>query len=87
MKFNLGRTAITPAAFKAVSVDEICRALDRHVCGDWGDANDAERAENELALKHGFHLMSVFHTAHGTKFFVLTECKRTVTTVLLPADY
>jgi hypothetical protein len=31
--------------------------------------------------------MSVYHTAKGAKFFVLTESKRTVTTVLLPADY
>lgn len=87
MKFILGRIIITPAALKAMSVDEICHAIDRHVCGDWGDVTAADREENERALLNGFHLMSVYHTAKGAKFFVLTESKRTVTTVLLPADY
>jgi hypothetical protein len=32
-------------------------------------------------------LLSVYHTATGTKFYVLTEACRTVTTILLPADY
>lgn len=87
MKFNLGRLVITPAALESIPADDICNAINRHVCGDWGDLVPAEREENELALKNGLHLMSVYHASNGTKFYVLTEALRTVTTVLLPADY
>ncbi len=85
MKFDLGRIVITPAALETVSADEICHAIDRHVCGDWGDLDAADRRENELALRTGSRLLSVYHTANGTKFYVLTEACRT--TFLLPEDF
>jgi hypothetical protein len=87
MKFNLGHLVITPAALESIPADDICKAINRHVCGDWGDLDPADHKENELALKNGFHLMSTYHASNGTKFYVLTEARRTVTTVLLPADY
>jgi hypothetical protein len=87
MKFNLGRLVITTNALEAIPADDICNAINRHVCGDWGDLDPADRTENEQALQNGFHVMSAYYTSNGTKFFVLTEARRTVTTVLLPADY
>ena len=42
---------------------------------------------NERALKHGERLLSVYHTADGTKFYVITEWGCSLTTVLLPEDY
>jgi len=84
MKFGLGRVVITPDALEAIPADDICRALDRHVCGDWGDVDGAA---NELALQSGLRLLSVYHTADGAKFFVLTTADRNLTTILLPVDY
>jgi hypothetical protein len=43
--------------------------------------------ENELSLKEGFRLMSVYADRNGTKFWIITEADRSVTTVLLPDDY
>ena len=86
MKFILGEIVITPAALHALPAEEIYRGIDRHVCGDWGEMSDADRAENEFALLHGFRLLSVYETKCGVGFWVLTEADRTVTTVLLPGE-
>ena len=87
MKFDLGQLVITPAALEAVPADDICNSINRHVCGDWGDLDDADRRENELALRAGLRLLSVYRATNGTKFYVLTEACRTITTILLPSDY
>jgi hypothetical protein len=87
MKFVLGELVITPAALQAVPAEEIYRGIDRHVCGDWGEVSDADRVENEFALRHGLRLLSVYEMQSGVRFWVLTEGDRTATTVLLPGDY
>jgi hypothetical protein len=87
MKFDLGQLVITPAALEAVPADDICNAINRHVCGDFGDLDAADRRENELALRAGLRLLSVYRATNGTKFYVLTEACRTITTILLPSDY
>jgi len=87
MKFVLGELVITPAALQAVPAEEIYRGIDRHVCGDWGEVSDADRVENEFALRHGLRLLSVYELKSGARFWVLTEGDRTATTVLLPGDY
>ncbi|MBU6399696.1 MAG: hypothetical protein KGS61_05210 [Verrucomicrobia bacterium] len=86
-KFPLGRCCVTPAALDCLSGEDIASALQRHASGDWGDACRADRKENELSLREGFRLFSVYHTADGIKFWVITEADRSVTTVLLPDDY
>ena len=86
MKFNLGDLIITPAALETIAPDEIYRAIDRHICGDWGDLATDDRAENELALRTRSRLVSAYHTANGTKFYVVTEADRMTTTIQLPAD-
>ena len=43
--------------------------------------------ENELSLQNGFRLPSVYRAENGTKFWIITEADRLVTTVLLPEDY
>lgn len=83
----LGRTAATPAALAAVSLPDIADALRRHASGDWGEVDPDDRAANDDAMKSGERLLSVYRTASGTTFWVLTEADRTATTVLLPADY
>lgn len=86
-KFNLGRVVATAAAVEVLSEADIFRALDRHICGDWGEVCDEDRASNEEALVHQLRLLSVYRAANGTKFWIITEHDRSVTTVLLPSDY
>jgi len=87
MKFDLGRLVITPAALEAVPADDICNAINRHVCGDFGDLDAADKKENEFALRAGLRVMSAYRASNGNKFWLITEASRELTTVLLPSDY
>jgi hypothetical protein len=86
-KFALGRIVATPNALQTVEPEHVQKCLCRHAQGDWGDCSNADREENELSLKEGFRLFSVYHDSKGTKFWIITEADRSATTVLLPEDY
>ena len=87
MKTPLGRIVATPAALGAVSQPDIVAALRRHAVGDWGEIDAHDRAANDDALKSNERILSVYRSATGTTFWVLTEADRSATTVLLPDDY
>ena len=86
-KFRLGRIVATPNALRHLSNEDVLMGIQRHQAGDWGDVGEHDRQENELSLKQGFRLLSVYHAASGIKFWIITEADRSVTTVLLPEDY
>ena len=87
VKFPPGQLVATPAALGSLTHDDIHDALTRHLHGDWGDVGKEDHAENELSLKEGLRLFSVYHGGNGTKFYIITEHDRSITTVLLPSDY
>lgn len=86
-KFSLGMVVATPGALGALARSEVASAIARHRAGDWGDLDDEDRAANDAALRHGSRLLSAYHSASGTKFWVITEWDRSATTVLLPFEY
>lgn len=86
-KFRLGRIVSTPNAVAHLTPEDVLTAIRRHQAGDWGELDASDCMENELSLKEGFRLFSQYHAVNGTKFWVITEADRTVTTVLLPEDY
>ena len=86
-KFPLGRLVATPNALEHIPNPDIMTALLRHLTGDGGDVDEHDREENELSLKEGFRLLSVYRSAAGVKFWIITEADRSRTTVLLPEDY
>ena len=77
----------TPHALNAIASEEIQLALRRHFSGDWGDCDPDDKEANDLALQDGTRLFSVYHSAAGIKFWIITEADRSATTVLLPEDY
>ena len=85
-KFPLGQVVMTSNAAAQLAADDIQNALARHAAGDWGEVCEADRQENELSLKEGFRLLSVYRSG-DTKFWIITEADRSVTTVLMPEDY
>lgn len=87
VQFSLGQTVITRGALETLHPDDVGDALRRHERGDWGDVSAADRAENELSLKNDFRLLSSYRDRTGTVFWIITECDRSATTVLLPEDY
>ena len=86
-KFRLGHIVSTPNALSQLTHEDILMGIQRHQAGDWGDVGEEDRQENELSLKQGFRLLSVYRAANGTKFWIITEADRSATTVLLPEDY
>jgi hypothetical protein len=85
--FPLGQTVITSHADKVLVAEDYRACLRRHVTGDWGEVCEEDREENELSLREGFRLFSVYKDRLGTKFWIITEANRSLTTVLLPEDY
>ena len=83
----LGMLVATPNALANVKSDEIQKALQRHVSGDWGELDDDDKKANDEALQTGERLLSAYKTATGTKFWIITEHDRSATTILLPSDY
>lgn len=61
--------------------------LVRHVAGDWGDLPEEDIEENRLSLEKGYRIFSAYHLEDGTKFYLITEWDRSVTTFLLPDEY
>ncbi len=86
-KFSLGQTVVTRTALAVLSALDVAGALYRHERGDWGETGRDDAQANERALKQGERLLSVYRTAAGVKFWVISEWDRSATTVLLPEDY
>ena len=89
-RFALGQTFITPGAQEALQIagQTELEFLRRHMSGDWGsELSEEDVQENELSLKKGFRLLSVYRTDKGQKLWIITEADRSATTLLLPDEY
>ena len=86
-KFRIGHIVSTPNALEHLTQGDISCAIRRHQAGDWGDVDEHDRQANERALEARTRLWSVYHSAIGVKFWIITEANRSKTTVLLPEDY
>jgi len=87
--FPSGRLVATPGALALLEQanKSPLEFLSRHLRGDWGDLDQADKTENELSLKYGFRLLSNYQVTDTEKIWIITEADRSVTTLLLPADY
>lgn len=83
----LGQTVMTANALEQLHLDDVQFSLARHAIGDWGDLAAEDQKENELALREGFRVFSAYRDRNGTRFWIITEADRSITTVLLPEDY
>lgn len=85
-RFPLGQVAVTANASLRLSTEEVLSALSRHASGDWGDVCAEDTLANFHALAQGGRLFSAYGEGE-TRFWIVTEANRSVTTVLLPEDY
>ncbi|HOW67650.1 MAG TPA: hypothetical protein P5186_18150 [Candidatus Paceibacterota bacterium] len=84
---RLGEVVMSRAAHYQLMREDVFTALSRHASGDWGDVSPEDAAENDRSLREGFRLLSSYRDRRGTKFWIITEADRSITTVLLPEDY
>lgn len=85
--FDLGALYMTSGVQEAIPPSQVATALRRHAQGDWGTLGDEDRRANDRAIKDGGRLLSAYDAADGTRFWIITEADRSVTTVLLPSEY
>ena len=86
--FLLGRTVATPAARERLSEVNYSPLdlLRRHMSGDWAEMAVEDQQANHDAIAHGDRVFSAY-TIEQTKFWVITEADRSMTTILLPSEY
>jgi hypothetical protein len=85
--FEPGRVFVGPAAQTGLTAEDIKPALSRHVQGDWGLVDAANRRQNLRALAAKRPVQSVYQSDNGTPFWVVTDADRALTSVLLAEDY
>jgi hypothetical protein len=87
--FSPGRIVATPGALQALEEagQSPAELLPRHLAGDWGDLDQADKDENEFSLEHGFRTLSAYHLATSVTIWIITEADRSSTCLLLPSDY
>jgi hypothetical protein len=57
----------------------------RHQSGDWGDVDEDDVRANQVAVKYGASVFSVY-TVDGERLWVVSEGDRSSTTVLTPGE-
>ena len=87
--FPAGQIVATPGALALLEQanKSPLEFLSRHSRGNWGDLCQDDKAENEFSLKYGFRLVSSYQVMDTEKLWIITEADRSVTTLLLPAEY
>ena len=85
--FRLGVVCSTPAVQTLVGLSDILTALKRHLCGDWGNVGPEDAKANDEAVREGTRILSVYQSASGHTFWIITEGDRSATTIILPEDY
>ena len=84
-KFKLGKIVVTEKAEELLVKRDIEISLSRHRIRDWGGSPYSQ--ENDLALKNKGRIISIYYDCMGTRFGIITDIGRSVTTVLLPDDF
>ncbi len=86
--FPLGRIVVTAGVRRLFNgqLHKVVALLSRHHCGDWGQLSDEDWHTNELALRRGWQILSVYR-AEGGLIWIITEASRAATTILLPDEY
>lgn len=86
--FALGTVVTTTGADALLRKHNLhpIRFIARHLNGDWGDVSGADAVANREALTESGRLLSAYSLPGAEQLWVITECDRSVTTLLLPDE-
>lgn len=87
--FSLGQIVSTPGALQALEAagQTASKFLVRHALGDWGDLCPEDKQANDEAVADDLRILSAYRLSDGVKIWIITECDRSATTLLLPEEY
>ena len=100
-KFDGGKQVVTEGAraklikecgSEKAAMKQAIEYFEMHLSGNWGGMPPEDKAQNDAALKAnripGAMLMSSYKTGEGPAvMWVITDCDRAHTTLLLPEEY
>lgn len=84
--FPIGHTIISSEAREVISWNDVMEALRRHSSGDWGEAWEERRRENDDALHEGGRVFSVYRSSRSVRFCVISDPGRRITRVVLAGE-
>lgn len=86
--FPLGKVVTTTGADALLRQHNLhpIRFIARHMSGDWGDVSGTDATANREALTANDRLLSAYALPGGERIWIITECDRSVTTLLLPDE-
>jgi len=87
LSFPLGEVRITDGAERKLDPYDVVTGITRHARGDWGELDEHDLKQNDNGFENGGRLFSRYTSKNGRVFWVITECNRSATTVLLPEEY
>lgn len=87
--FTLGEIVATRGALAALEKagQPPLLFIIRHLRGDWGEVCEEDWQANDDAVENGERLLSAYTLAAGERLWIITECDRSVTTILTPDEY
>lgn len=88
VRFELGEIVATPGALqllKRAGISPVSLII-RHASGDWGCMCAEDQALNDDAVRDGDRIHSAYPVGND-KLWIITECDRSVTTLLRPDEY
>jgi hypothetical protein len=73
-RFALGRVVATPGALQLAVEHEVnlLQLLARHMTGDWGDTCAQDKRTNDVALKNGSRILSVYGQGNE-RIWIITD--------------
>ena len=94
-RFELGKVCVTCGVNNLMTDNKefskfLHRCFTRFVACDWGEMCEADKQQNEEALKHNDkRLFAAYeHADHPEwRLWIITEYDRSVTTALFPSEY
>ena len=87
--FLPGLIVATPGALKMLERYDKTPAhyLNRHLSGDWGDLEMADKRENVLSVRRGYRIFSAYAVSPPDTLWSVTEADRSSTCLLVPSEY
>ena len=92
--FSLGMVVATPGALDLMGQypEAAANVLSRHQSGDCGEICAEDARENELSVREGFRIFSVYQLDRAladprARLWITTEADRSSTCLLLPSEY
>lgn len=80
--FELGQIVKTKSIDENVEPSKIASLIRNHITGDFGFLENQDIDANKDAVQKGDRVFSAY-MVQGQKIYIITECDRSITTVLL----